>query len=112
MSKLDVKVGDYIYTQNRFSRELSIFRVDRLTKTLAVCSAGRKERRFRLSDGQVPGSPGYRITYGYKAEEKRLKKYRAQQAKGFIERNLNSMSEDLLISVRELIESELKADEQ
>lgn len=63
MQTLDVQVGDLIAYNRRYDRTNRLTKVQRLTKTQAICADGE---RFMLDSGKLVGSTGWDIRFGRK----------------------------------------------
>ena len=104
MNELDVKAGDYICVFGRYnSSRVILYKVERLTKTQAVCGKGNK---FRLSDGLKIGTSGWYVVHGSKATEEDLYQYKFQKAKEKVEQFLKGkdLDKDLVIEMAKLID--------
>lgn len=76
----NVKVGDLIAYKGFSS--LNVSKVDRLTKTTAVCGS----LAFRLDTGKMVGSSGYSVVYGRVATEADIITARIQRAQRALQR--------------------------
>lgn len=104
MKELDVKVGDYIYTLCRMFGTISLHKIERLTKTQAVCG----NNRFYLRTGKLVGTSDWSVVFGYKADQNIIDKFNLQQATAKVVRWDNSKDKDpeLVKAVYELIKND------
>lgn len=60
----NIKVGDYIHYRVSYGGDKEVVKVERLTKTHAVCT---RDTKFMISTGKMVGRNGHDVRYGYKS---------------------------------------------